>query len=61
MLTPVETRWGFGLPMKDIDLPEDQIVHHYFVDLWADMCKVCPTYHQQPLTDIQGCILFPLA
>ncbi|KAF1934161.1 uncharacterized protein M421DRAFT_415212 [Didymella exigua CBS 183.55] len=23
--------------MKDIDLPADEIVHHYFVDLWADM------------------------
>ncbi|KAF3045555.1 hypothetical protein E8E12_009776 [Didymella heteroderae] len=32
-----KTRWGFGLPMKDIDLPPEQIVHHYFVDLWADM------------------------
>lgn len=38
-LTPAETRWGFGLPMKDIDLPPKEIVHHYFVDLWADMCK----------------------
>lgn len=25
--------------MKDINMPEEQIVHHYFVDLWADMCK----------------------
>ncbi|KAJ4985281.1 hypothetical protein SVAN01_09226 [Stagonosporopsis vannaccii] len=32
-----KTRWGFGLPMKDINLSEEQIVHHYFVDLWADM------------------------
>ncbi|XPS71185.1 hypothetical protein M3J09_003372 [Ascochyta lentis] len=32
-----KTRWGFGLPMKEIDLPEEQIVHQYFVDLWADM------------------------
>ncbi|KAF2625855.1 hypothetical protein BU25DRAFT_344858 [Macroventuria anomochaeta] len=32
-----KTRWGFGLPMADINLPEEQIVHHYFVDLWADM------------------------
>lgn len=39
MLTPSETRWGFGLPIKDIDLPEEQITRHYFVDLWADMCK----------------------
>jgi hypothetical protein len=38
-LTPAETRWGFGLPMKDIDLPPEEIVRHYFTDLWADMCK----------------------
>lgn len=25
--------------MKDIHLSEEQIVHHYFKDLWADMCK----------------------
>ena len=61
MLIPVETRWGFGLPMKDIDLPEDQIVHHYFVDLWADMCEAYLTHTQQPLTNIQGCTPFPLA
>lgn len=38
-LTPAEMRWGLGLPMADIDLPAEQIVRHYFVDLWADMCK----------------------
>jgi len=38
-LTAAETRWGFGLPMKDIDLPPEEIVRHYFTDLWADMCK----------------------
>jgi hypothetical protein len=50
MLTPSEMRWGFGLPMKEINLPEEQILHHYFVDLWADMCMVNITRKQQPLT-----------
>jgi len=50
MLTSAETRWGFGLPMKDINLPEAQIVHHYFVDLWADMCMKHLAYKQRLLT-----------
>ncbi|KAF2131898.1 hypothetical protein P153DRAFT_373752 [Dothidotthia symphoricarpi CBS 119687] len=30
-------RWGLGIPLENIGLPEDQIVRHYFLDLWADM------------------------
>ncbi|ORY04385.1 hypothetical protein BCR34DRAFT_634161 [Clohesyomyces aquaticus] len=30
-------RWGLGIHLKDINLPEKQVVHQYFVDLWADM------------------------
>ena len=33
----LETRWGLGIPIEDIKMPVDQIVHHYFLDLWADM------------------------
>jgi hypothetical protein len=36
-LTKAEVRWGLGMHLQDIDLPEDVIVHHYFLDLFADM------------------------
>ena len=38
LIDPPEMRWGFGLPVKQIPMPYDQIKHHYFLDLWADMC-----------------------
>lgn len=30
-------RWGLGKPINDIDMSEEDIVHHYFFDLWIDM------------------------
>ncbi|KAL6151459.1 hypothetical protein ACJQWK_10555 [Exserohilum turcicum] len=30
-------RWGLGKPLEDIDMPKDEIFHHYFLDLWVDM------------------------
>jgi hypothetical protein len=30
-------RWGLGKPLHQIDMPEDEIMHHYFLDLWMDM------------------------
>jgi hypothetical protein len=30
-------RWGLGKPLQDVDMPEDEIVYHYFLDLWVDM------------------------
>ncbi|CAA9965235.1 hypothetical protein PTMSG1_08594 [Pyrenophora teres f. maculata] len=30
-------RWGLGLPIKDINMSEDLIYYHYFLDLWIDM------------------------
>jgi len=30
-------RWGLGIPMRDIDMPEDLIRYHFFFDLWIDM------------------------
>jgi hypothetical protein len=38
LIDPPEMRWGFGLPVKEIAMPFEQIKHHYFLDLWADMC-----------------------
>jgi hypothetical protein len=38
LIDPPEMRWGFGLPVKEIKMPYEQIKHHYFLDLWADMC-----------------------
>ncbi|CAO2657756.1 Nn.00g038820.m01.CDS01 [Neocucurbitaria sp. VM-36] len=32
-----KTRWGLGIHLEEIDLPTDQIVYHYFQDLWVDM------------------------
>lgn len=40
-------RWGLGIHLKDIQLPEAQILRHYFLDLWADMCmslSLCADY-----------------
>jgi hypothetical protein len=36
-LTRVEVRWGLGMYLKDIDMPPEQIAHHYFLDLFVDM------------------------
>ncbi|RAR07448.1 ubiquinone biosynthetic process [Stemphylium lycopersici] len=30
-------RWGLGKPINDIDISEEAIIHHYFLDLWVDM------------------------
>ena len=30
-------RWGIGRPLHDIDMAEDEIVYHYFLELWVDM------------------------
>jgi hypothetical protein len=30
-------RWGLGIHLRDVGIPEDEIVYHYFLDLWADM------------------------
>jgi hypothetical protein len=30
-------RWGLGKPSDEIDMPEDMIVYHYFLDLFLDM------------------------
>jgi hypothetical protein len=30
-------RWGLGRPLQDIDMAEDEIVYHYFLELWVDM------------------------
>ncbi|CAN9169254.1 unnamed protein product [Alternaria alternata] len=32
-----EMRWGLGKSLQDVDMPEDEIVYHYFLDLWVDM------------------------
>ena len=30
-------RWGLGKSLQDVDMREDEIVYHYFLDLWVDM------------------------
>ncbi|RMZ72310.1 integral membrane [Pyrenophora seminiperda CCB06] len=30
-------RWGLGMPIKDINMPENLIYYHFFLDLWIDM------------------------
>lgn len=35
--TMIEMRWGLGVPIREIDMPTEEIIHHYFLDLWADM------------------------
>ncbi|KAG9187831.1 hypothetical protein G6011_05702 [Alternaria panax] len=30
-------RWGLGRLLQDVEMPEDEIVYHYFLDLWVDM------------------------
>ncbi|KAF2877083.1 hypothetical protein BDV95DRAFT_601498 [Massariosphaeria phaeospora] len=37
IISLLKTRWGLGKPIKDVDMPFDEILHHFLLDLWADM------------------------
>jgi hypothetical protein len=36
-LSLYKMRWGLGMHMADVQLPQNEITYHYFLDLWVDM------------------------